>query len=73
MRSQPLRRRRKFAELIAHHAVYLCQRELLETYAASVRLDEALTLARRLGAKRFEAEARPSTTVTSDRSGYSAC
>jgi tetratricopeptide (TPR) repeat protein len=45
------------AEMIGHHAAYFCRREMLEVDAASNHVEEALTLAQRLGAKRFEAEA----------------
>jgi class 3 adenylate cyclase/tetratricopeptide (TPR) repeat protein len=45
------------AEMIGHHAAYFCRREMFETEAASNHVEEALTLAQRLGARRFEAEA----------------
>jgi hypothetical protein len=44
------------AEMIGHHAAYFCRREMLDA-AASNHVEEALTLAQRLGARRFEAEA----------------
>jgi class 3 adenylate cyclase/tetratricopeptide (TPR) repeat protein len=45
------------AEMIAHHAAYFCRREMMEHAAASENVEKSLTLARRLGARRFEAEA----------------
>jgi tetratricopeptide (TPR) repeat protein len=45
------------AEIIGHHAAYFCRREMLEADAASRHVEEALTLAQRLGARRFEAQA----------------
>jgi hypothetical protein len=45
------------AEMVGHHAAYFCRREMLEADAASSHVEEALTLARHLGARRFEAEA----------------
>ena len=55
------------AEIIGHHAAYFCRREMLEADAASRHVEEALTLAQRLGARRFEAQAlEPSVGTSAD-------
>jgi class 3 adenylate cyclase/tetratricopeptide (TPR) repeat protein len=45
------------AEMIAHHAAYFCQHALTDFDSAWDHAAKALSIARRLGARRFEAEA----------------
>jgi hypothetical protein len=45
------------AEIIAHHAAYMCRHELMELAHAWGNVEAALELARHIGARRFEAEA----------------
>jgi class 3 adenylate cyclase/tetratricopeptide (TPR) repeat protein len=45
------------AEIIAHHAAYFCRHALTDFASAWDNAARALTLARQLGARRFEAEA----------------
>jgi tetratricopeptide (TPR) repeat protein len=45
------------AEAIAHHGAYICRSIMAEWDAAAENVEAALALSRRLGARRFEAEA----------------
>jgi tetratricopeptide (TPR) repeat protein len=45
------------AQMIAHHAAYLCRHSLMQWPEAWGHAESALALARQLGARRFEAEA----------------